>query len=104
MGVEGLRRFLFQTAFGSGAVAGRPPLTANLGMESRLPVPVFAISRGLVVEKVDVDVCAVRLAIVEGLSPILAVEGLEAPFADRKVLLTETALKVVGFLTEDVLL
>jgi hypothetical protein len=62
------------------------------------------MSRGLVADRVEVDVCAVRLAMVEALSPTLAREGLEAPFAARKVLLTETDLKVVGFLTEDVLL
>jgi hypothetical protein len=100
----GIRRFLFQTAFGSGAAAGRPPFMPNLGIESLLPVPVFAMSRGLVADRLKVEACVTRLAIVEGFSPTLGTEGIDTPFVARKVLLTETALKVAGFLAEDVLL
>src|SRR5688500_3735348 len=82
-GKDSLRRFLFQTAFGSGAAAGRPPFTANLGIESRLPVPVFAISRGRLADRLEVEVCAVRPVMVVLLSPILDREGLDDPFAAR---------------------
>jgi hypothetical protein len=70
-----------------------------------LPLPVFATSLGRDAESVDVAVCDVdnpELAMV--FSPTFIVVPVDGRLA-RKVLLTETALKVAGFLTvEDVLI
>lgn len=92
------RRFLFHTTFPSGG--GRPlGATAALEASRRLP-PVLATSRGFGV----VDVlggAAVEDAVAAGFSPALGPTLAEVPFEAKKVLLTETDLKVVGFLTED---
>lgn len=91
---DDLRLFLFQTAFGSGAAAGRPFAPAPLTR------PVLATSLG----RADADEAEVRLAtarVGEALSPGLATPGVPAALAARKVLLTETDLNVVGFLAVD---
>lgn len=92
------RLFLFHTTFGSGADAGFPPLASD----ARGPawVPVFAIRRGFDAVSEDdpgggVPVPARGLSV--GFAVPLEGDALDA----RNVLLTETALKVAGFLTDD---
>lgn len=99
---QNLRLFLFQTALGSGADEGFAPLLAeeNFGAESLAPPPVFAMRRGRVDDKEDIPGGGVLepgtdFSIGFGAPPL----GLA--FDARKVLLTETALKVVGFFAED---
>src|SRR3569833_1335637 len=96
------RRFLFHTAFGSGAAAGLPPFTPpdDLGKDAPRPLPVFATSLGLAAEAAVAGVDA-RPLDVAGLSPTFADTAPVAPLAARKVLLTDTDLKLVGFLTAD---
>lgn len=92
---------MFHTALGSGADAGFPPFTPDdRGPESRVPLPVFATNRGLDADGVadpgggvlepDFDLSLT-------FEVLVGVAALDA----RKVLLTETALKVAGFLTDD---
>lgn len=98
-----LRRFLFHTAFPSGATPDFPLATdENLGTESRMPLPVFATSLGFEADSADPPGSDELSAWPEdALSPILDATVPAAPLAARKVLLTETALKVAGFLTVD---
>lgn len=63
-------------------------------------LPVFAMSRGLEEDKVAEPVGGV-LELGGGLSAVFAEALLAFAFAARKVLLTETALKVAGFLTDE---
>lgn len=97
-----LRRFLFQTVVGSGAVAGFPPLEAEPVIESRLPLPVFAIRRGRFDTTVDCRSWALGVPGAAGLlSPEVEAAALDVPLEARNVLLTDTALNVAGFLTVD---
>lgn len=95
-----VRRFLFQTAFGSGTDPVLPPfMAAKRGIESRA-APVLATSRGR-----DADRAADPGGGVLD-PPIGRSIGFEATLellalAARKVLLTETALKVAGFLAAE---
>lgn len=93
-----IRRFLFQTAFASGALPGFPPFTPpeKRGDESRVLLPVFAIRRGLEEDKVA-DVVGGVLEPAGCFSAALVAALLAVAFAARNVLLTETALKA-GFL------
>lgn len=95
-----IRLFLFHTAFASGAAPAFPPfgVVAVRGAESRRPLPDFATSRGLGVE----DVRGAAGSEVEPVAPLSPSFTGVAPLAARKVLLTDTALKVVGFLTVEV--
>lgn len=79
-----------------------PPFPAedDRGVESRRPLPVFATSRGLGAARVDGPICAV-VALVAGLSPSFEGVAEVAPFAARKVLLTDTGLNDVNFFTLD---
>lgn len=101
-----LRRFLFQTAPGSGAEPGFPPLTEadDLGADSRSPLPVFATRRGLGTAETEGPDCAAAEPAAGLFSPSFEVAVPVAPLAARNVLFTVTALKVVGFLTADVAL
>lgn len=92
------RRFLFHTAFPSGG--GRPFGAADDLEASRKLLAVLATSRGFGVEEV-LGGATVGDAVARGFSPILGETLAEVPFEAKKVLLTETDLKVVGFLTED---
>lgn len=98
MWTAGLRLFLFHTALGSGAVP-LPPLRPAEDLEIS-PDGALAIRRGLAAARdalpgVDAPDPAADLS--------FPFKGafVEAPLAARKVLLTETALKEVGFLTDD---
>lgn len=92
------RRFLFQTAFGSGTDAGFPPLAPDDDFAIR-PPPVLATSRGRL--EVSVPPGAGELVVAGAFSAVLdCVLGAEL-FALRKVLLTLTALKEAGFLTAE---
>jgi hypothetical protein len=95
------RRFLFQTALASGPEAPLAPLTVEANLGPAAPLPVFAISLGRE-DNVDTPVGVVLRLEAFDLSVDLTA-GLLAgpPFAARKVLLTETALKVAGFLAVD---
>lgn len=97
-----VRRFLFQTTLGSGAAPGFPPFAPaeKRGDESRVLLPVFAISRGRDVDRVAALVGGV-LEPTAGLSVVLAEALLTDALAARKVLLTETDLKVAGFLADE---
>jgi hypothetical protein len=97
-----IRLFLFQTAFPSGAAPEPPPFAAAevRGLESRRLLPVFATSRGLGPPRTAGGELVAGVLTVP-FSPALAIVPPAAPFAARKVLLTETALKVVGFLRVD---
>lgn len=94
-----VRRFLFQTAFASGA-PGLLPLTAKRGSESLLPLPALATRRGREADSADGPGGGVfeppmgRSVTFEGMPELFAL-------AARKVLLTETALKVAGFLAAE---
>jgi hypothetical protein len=92
---------LFQTAFGSGAAAGFPPFASdeNRGDEVPVPLPDFATNRGRDTDRVAEPVGGV-LEPAAGLSLVLD-ETLGFALEARNVLLTETALKVVGFLAEE---
>lgn len=95
-----IRRFLFQTTLGSGAVGGFPPFAPDArGSEFPVPLPVLAISRGRDADKVAEPVGGV-LDPADGLSVPLDAGFAEA-LAARKVLLTDTALNVAGFLTDE---
>lgn len=90
---------MFHTALGSGATAVLAPLTAvdKRGDESLTPGPVFATRRGREAESDD-DPEGGVLEPCTGLSTALEPgAALEA----KKVLFTETALKVAGFLAEE---
>lgn len=90
---------MFHTALASGATAGFPPLAAeNRGTEP-LPLPVFAISRGRADRVAEPGGGVLELEL--GLSLGFGETEVTPDLAARKVLLTETALKVAGFLTED---
>lgn len=95
-----IRRFLFHTAFPSGA--GRPFCDNEDLDASRRPPALLATRRGLGVVEVPVGVVDVGTG-VAGFSPILGLLALEVALDARKVLLTETDLKVAGFLVEEVL-
>lgn len=97
-----IRLFLFQTAFPSGAEPEVPPFAAaNVrGLESRRPLPVFATRRGLGPPRAAAGAATVGV-LMAPFSPALIGVPVVTPFAARKVLLTETALKVVGFLMVD---
>lgn len=98
-GVISVRRLRFHTTLGSGAVAGFPPLAADedLGSESRVALPVLAIKRGR--EAARVPAPGGGVFVPTPFSPIPG-DGLVVPdLAARNFLLTETALKVAGFLT-----
>lgn len=97
-----VRLFLFHTALGSGAEAGFPPFTPdNRGPESRAPLPIFATNRGLGADSVAEPWWGGVLEPVFDLSATFVVLIGVAALDARKVLLTETALKVAGFLTDD---
>lgn len=97
-----LRRFLFQTVLGSGAVAGLPPLAAKRGIESRLPLPVLAMRRGRFEAAADWGGWALGVPGAAGLlSPGFEAVAPGPAFEARNVLLTDTALNVAGFLTVD---
>jgi hypothetical protein len=84
---------LFQTALASGAEPGVFPFADAdvLGLESRTPLADFATSRGLdAAVKGDCDVAGATLSPSFGVAEV-------APLAARKVLLTETVLKDMGF-------
>ena len=91
-------RFLFQTTLGSGAAAGFPPLAFEYRGTEPLPLPVFATRRGRA-DKVAEPGGGVELetglsvGLVE-MEPALALDA-------KKFLLTESALNVAGFLTEE---
>lgn len=95
-----IRRFLFQTALPSGA--GRPFCDKADLEASRRPPALLATKRGLGVVEVPVGVVVDGTG-VAGFSPTLGLLALEVAFDARKVLLTDTDLKVAGFLVEDVL-
>lgn len=96
-----VRLFLFHTALASGAAGGLPPFTPDSRWpESRVPEPVFATNRGLDTDSVADPVGGVLepdFALSLTFAVLVGAVALDA----RKVLLTETALKVAGFLTED---
>lgn len=97
-----LRLFLFHTTLGSGAAAGFLPLMEeeNFGALSLVPLPVLATSRG----REAVNAAAPGGGVLEpdrGFSLVFELALAAFPLAARKVLFTETALNVVGFLTED---
>ena len=97
-----IRLFLFHTALASGAEAGFPPFAPdNRGPESRVPLPVFATNRGLDADGVPEPGGGVLEPDFDLSLTFVVLEGIAALDA-RKVLLTETALKVAGFLTDDV--
>jgi len=97
-----LRLFLFQTTLGSGACADFPPFTPAAALVTK-PPPDLATRRGRELAGVAVPCADVRLVPGVGLSADFAAPTAAAPFDARKVLLTDTDLKVVGFLTvEDV--
>lgn len=100
--VVALRRFLFHTALGSGPAAGLAPLAAALSPgEEPVPVPDFATSLGRE-DRVEVpDGEELRIEVEFVFSPGLVAEEMAGPLDARNVLLTETALKVAGFLTVD---
>lgn len=99
-GGEGdLRRFLFHTAAPSGA--GRPVWDSEDLEASRKPLAALATSLGFGV--VEVLGGAAEATEVGALSPTLGAFAFDVTLDARKVLLTETDLKVAGFLTEEVL-
>lgn len=73
---------------------------ANLGSESLLPLPVLAIKRGRDSDNVEEPGGGVPELPV-GRSTVLAAALELFALAARKVLLTETALNVAGFLAAD---
>jgi hypothetical protein len=91
---------LFHTAFASGAAPGFPPFAAVevRGAESRRPLPDFATNRGLAAVLKAPGWAAAAVA---ALSPSFEGVAGVAPFAARKVLLTDTGLNDVGFFTAD---
>lgn len=93
------RRFLFQTALPSGA--GRPfCVSEDLDASRRIP-PLFATSLGLGVAEVLAGLAVGGTGVV-GFSPTLGAPVLEAALDAKKVLFTETDLKVVGFFVDEV--
>lgn len=96
-----VRRFLFQTTFGSGVVAGLPFMPVeNLGNESLLPLPVLAIKRGRDADSID-DPGGGVLELPVGRSTAFEETPELFAFEARKVLLTDTALKVAGLLAAE---
>jgi hypothetical protein len=93
-----LRRFLFQTELGSGAVAGLPFVVRVLVAPPRLE-PDFATSFNLEAEDPEVPVGVVDVVFAADASGRDTEP--EAALAARKVRLTDTDLKVCGFLTAD---
>lgn len=94
------RRFLFHTALPSGA--GRPFCVREPLEASRSIPPLLATSLGFGVAEALVGVAAEDTGVV-GFSPTLGAPVLEAALAAKKVLLTETDLKVAGFFVDEVL-
>lgn len=93
-----VRRFLFHTAAGSGAAPGLPfERDEKRGLEPPAPVPVFATSRGRDMDKAAEPVGGV-LEPAAGLSLVFEARPEELDLAAKKVLFTETALNVGGFL------
>lgn len=98
-GGEHVRLFLFHTALASGAAPDLlpAPVAAALEVDIKL-LPDFATSRGFDTRVADaVEELVVALPVT--LSPDFDGMGPAAPFAARKVLLTDTALNDIGFLT-----
>lgn len=93
---------MFQTALGSGAPAAFPPAPVDPLLPSR-ETPSFATSRGRAADEAPLADCGVeRDEAEEGLSRDLDVEPAAAgALLPRKVLLTDTDLKVAGFLMAD---
>lgn len=99
---QNVRRFLFHTTLASGAAGGFPPLVveAKRGTASRAPLPVFATRRGRDTDRVADPVGGVLepgVCLSVGFDEAV----LAAAFDARNVLLTETDLKVAGFLAEE---
>lgn len=80
-----------------------PPLAAVdvLGAESRSPLPDFATKRGLGAALIEERPAGAAVDPAAPFSPNLAGAGGVAPFAARKVLLTETGLNEANFFTVD---
>lgn len=94
------RLFLFQTALPSGA--GRPFWVREDLEASRSMPPLFATSLGFGVAEALVGVAAEDTGVV-GFSPTLGAPVLEVALDAKKVLFTETDLKVAGFFVDEVL-
>lgn len=100
--INNIRLFLFQTALGSGPPGTLPPFTPgeNLGTESFAPMPSLATSLGRELNKPKeagggvLELPTGRSAVLDGVTVVFAL-------AARKVLLTDTALKVAGFFTDE---
>lgn len=94
-----VRLFLFHTTLASGAEPDLlpAPVAAALDVEIKL-LPDFATSRGFDTSVADA-VAELVVALPAPLSPGFDGVGPAAPFAARKVLLTDTALNDIGFLT-----
>lgn len=94
-----VRLFLFHTALASGAAPDLlpEPVAAALEVDIKL-LPDFATSRGFDIRVADA-VAELVAELPAPLSPDLGGVGPVAPFAARKVLLTDTALNDIGFLT-----
>jgi len=97
-----VRRFLFHTTFGSGAAAGRLPFPPApvLANEPPSPLPDLATNLGRA-DGAAADWTAASPLGVAGLSPTLIGATVAVPLAARNVLLTDTDLKLAGFLTAD---
>lgn len=92
---------MFHTALGSGDAAGRPfTIEANRGRESFVPLPVFATRRGREADNEREPGGGVFDPPL-GFSFVLVAAAGAFPLAARNVLLTETALNVAGFLTDE---
>lgn len=93
---------MFHTTLGSGAEAGFAPFTTDekRGDESLVPLAVLATSLGREVDRAFEPGGGVLEPDV-GLSMALVTVLLGMVFEARKVLFTETALKVAGFLVEE---
>ena len=106
-------RFLFHTCIGSGPDSPCRAKCEDLGVEALLPLAVLATSRGLGAGGMVLPAAAGFVAIYDQLSLlmqsgralplsalVLAEIAVGVPALARKFLVTDTALNVVGFLTE----